>query len=221
MILAKADGTAWRIDRVAEKLALRAKLPGARVFDLAAESLRNAKMAGVSSMGRLVLALPASWCVNSPAPSTVFRRWVLPPEREVWASLIEVLDEPRTGPLEVESSDAVVAAIQALGPEAFGVEAISKVLALLVPESVPLMPPAARLFALGGPPAANAGAFVEMVNWFGKAVHEGRAELARWAHQHAEVRLSAAQVLDRLLWFDSEGYRHFPSVPLDTPPAPV
>jgi hypothetical protein len=218
MILAKADGTAWHIDRAAEKLALRAKLPGARVFDLAAESLRQVKTAGVSVMGRFVLALPASWCVNSPAPSTVFRRWVLPPEREVWASLIELLDEPRTGPLDVESSDAVVAGIQALGPEAFGVEAISKVLALLAPDAVPLMPSAARLFALGGSSAANAAAFVEMVNWFGSAVHEGRAELARWAHQHAEVPLSAAQVLDRLLWFDSEGYRHFPSVHRETPP---
>jgi hypothetical protein len=151
----------------------------------------------------------------------VLRRWVLPPEREVWASLIDVLDEPRAGPLDVESSDAVLAAIQALGPEAFGVEAISKVLALLVPDAVPLMPPAARLFALGGSSAANAGAFVEMVNWFGKAAHEGRAELARWAHQHSEVPLSAAQVLDRLLWFDSEGYRHFPGVQRETPPTPV
>lgn len=62
----------------AAKLSLRAKLPGARVFDLATESLRKARAAGMSILERLPLALPASWCVNSPAPSTVLRRWAPP-----------------------------------------------------------------------------------------------------------------------------------------------
>jgi hypothetical protein len=31
------------------------------------------------------------------------------------------------------------------------------------------------------------------------------------AKAHAEVPLSGAQALDRLLWFDSEGHRHFSS----------
>ena len=30
------------------------------------------------------------------------------------------------------------------------------------------------------------------------------------AASHEEVTLEGAQVLDRLLWFDSEGHRHFP-----------
>ena len=42
-----------------------------------------------------------------------------------------------------------MAGLRALGPEPFAVEAISKVLALLVPEAVPLMPPPARAFVLG------------------------------------------------------------------------
>jgi hypothetical protein len=211
MILAKADGTSWHVEAAPAKLTLRAKLPGARVFDLATESLRKARAAAIPAADRLALALPASWCVNSPAPSTVLRRWALPPQREVWLSLIEVLEEPRTGPLDAGSTDAIEAGLRALGPEAFATEAISKVLALLVPDAVPLMPAAARAFVLGESAAPDTLAFVPMVNWFAAAVEEGGAELAAMAKAHKEVPLSAAQALDRLLWFDSEGHRHFPA----------
>ncbi len=210
--ISKPDGTTWHLVEGAAKLSLRAKLPGARVFDLATESLRKARSAGLSILDRLPLALPASWCVNSPAPSTVHRRWALPPQSEVWLSLVEVLEEPMTGPLDPESTDALLAGIQVLGPEPFGVEAISKVLALLVPEAVPLMPPAARGFVLGESGPEDARAFVAMVEWFACAVREADTQLASWAQSHQEVPLSPAQVLDRLLWFDSEGHRHFPSI---------
>jgi hypothetical protein len=72
------------------------------------------------------------------------------------------------------------------------------------------MPPPARAFLLGQNAAQDGRAFVEIVSWFGAAVKEGGAELAAWAEAHMEVPLSAAQALDRLLWFDSEGHRHFP-----------
>jgi hypothetical protein len=212
MILSKPDGTKWHLEKAATKLTLRAKLPGARVFDLAADSLRKTRAAGIPVFDRLALALPASWCVNSPAPSTVLRRWALAPQREVWASLIDVLEEPRPGPLDSESGEAIVSGLRALGPEPFGVEAISKVLALLVPDVVPLMPPPARAFALGEGAAQDASAFVAMIDWFAAAAKEGGAELASWARSHEEVPLSPAQALDRLLWFDSEGHRHFPNL---------
>jgi hypothetical protein len=212
MIISKPDGTPWSLEGGAAKLTLRATLPGARVFDLATESLRKARAAGLSPLDRLPLALPASWCVNSPAPSTVLRRWALPPQREVWVSLIEVLEEPSAGALDSESREALLAALRVLGPEAYGVEAMSKVLALLVPEAVPLMPAPARAFVLGESAPPDAHAFVAMLEWFAAAVEEGKTELASWAAAHREVPLSAAQVLDRLLWFDSEGHRHFPSV---------
>jgi hypothetical protein len=210
MIVPKANGTEWRIEEAPAKLALRAKLPGARVFDLVTESLRQAKSAGVPALHRLPIALPASWCVNSPAPSTLLRRWALPPQREVWLSLVELLDEPRTGALDRESRDAILIALKALGNEAFLVEAVSKVLALIAPDAVPLMPPPARAFVLGACSPENAQEFVAMIDWFSEAVARGGAELAAWAKGHAEVPLSAAQALDRLLWFDSEGHRHFP-----------
>jgi hypothetical protein len=209
VIISKPDGTKWQVEQGTTKLSLRAKLPGARVFDLATESLRKARSAGLSILDRLPLALPSSWCVNSPAPSTVLRRWALPPQREVWLSLVEVLDEPLAGPLDRTSTEAILAGIRVLGPEPFGVEAISKVLALLVPEAVPLMPPLARTFVLGESGPQDAGAFVAILEWFAAAVKEGGTELASWARAHEEVPLSPAQVLDRLLWFDSEGHRHF------------
>jgi hypothetical protein len=210
MILTKADGAQWLIERPGEKLALRATLPGARVFDLATEALRKAKAAGVPAVDRLALALPASWCVNSPAPSTVLRRWALPPQREVWDALIEVYEDGGPGAPGSEEVDAILVGIRALGSEAFCVEAISKVLALLAPDAVPLMPPAARTFVLGGAAPDDGRAFVTMTEWFRTATKEGGEELAAWAQAHAEVPLSAAQALDRLLWFDSEGHKHFP-----------
>jgi hypothetical protein len=211
MIVAKPDGTQWRIEEAAAKLSMRARLPGARVFDLAASSLRTARAAGVTAIDRLPLALPAAWCVNSPAPSTVLRRWALPPQRDVWLLLVEVLEEPRVGPLEPASVDAVLVGLRALGAEPYAVEAISKVLALLVPDQVPLMPARAREFLLGSSAESDGRAFVAIVDWFADAVRSGRAELAAWANAHEEVPLSAAQVLDRLLWFDSEGHEHFRS----------
>jgi hypothetical protein len=123
--------------------------------------------------------------------------------------LVEVLEEPFLGPLDAESRKAMLAGIRVLGPEANGVEAISKVLALLVPDAVPLMPGPARKFVLGESAPEDATAFIAMIEWFGAAVQQG-TELDSWAAAHEEVPLTAAQVLDRLLWFDSEGHRHFP-----------
>lgn len=212
MILTRPDGTRWRIEGAAEKLRLRAGLPGARVFDLAAEGLRKARAAGVPTCDRLALALPASWCVNSPAPSTVLRRWALPPLSEVWEALVEVLEEPRCGPLDPESRDAVVTGLRALGSEPFMVEAASKVLALLVPGAVPLMPAPARAFVLGSADAGDPPSFVAMIDWFAGAAAEEEAALAACAAAHVEVVITGPQALDRLLWFDSEGHRHFPPV---------
>jgi hypothetical protein len=56
---------------------------------------------------------------------------------------------------------------------------------------------------------SDAGAFVTILDWFALAVAEALPDLKAWAESHREVRLSPAQVLDRLLWFDSEGSRHF------------
>jgi hypothetical protein len=193
----------WHIDDATRKLACRARLPGARVFDLAAASIRRAKDQGLPATDRLHLALPASWLVNSPAVSPVLRRWALPPQRDAWLALVGALESPSL------ERDAMLDAIRRLGDEAYAIEAISKVAALIVPDVVPLMPAPARAFVMGEAAGAGGAAFVAMVSWFSREAGANAAELEAIAKQHEEVPLSGAQVLDRLLWFDSEGYQHF------------
>jgi hypothetical protein len=208
MILATAAGTQWHIEDGAHKLSLRARLPGARLYDHVAESVRRAEAAGLSIADRLAIALPGSWCVNSPAPSTVLRRWVLSPQRDVWIALLELLEAARDG-LDEDSEQALFRGVAALGGEPYAVEAISKVAALVVPDVVPLMPPAAMAFVLGAGVRADERGFVAMVRWFLAAAAAVAGELSSLAAGHREAALLPAQVLDRLLWFDSEGFRHF------------
>jgi hypothetical protein len=205
----------WPLVRVDEKLRARARLPGARVFDLCAASLASAARAGLSADARLPLALPASWLVNSPAVSIVLRRWALPPACDVVLAIVRALDEGADALAGGELADEIAAYVGALGDEPYVVEALSKALALLAPGSVPLMPPAARAFVLGADPHAPSdgldgpAAFVAMARWFARAVQDNASALEGFARAYDEVPLTGPQVLDRLLWFDSEGYRHF------------
>jgi hypothetical protein len=207
------SGRLWELTDVNRKLAQRAKLPGARVYDLSANALRVAKERGLPDDVMLPLALSGSWLVNSPAQSTVFRRWALEPQRSVMLELLGLFHPPTLGPLEPSTADGLRVAVGSLGSEPTLVEALSKVLALLVPHAIPLMPPLAVAFVLGADTPADADAFVAMANWFGAAVEEHWDGLTAFAAEHAEVPLDAAQVLDRLLWFDSDGFKHFPAVP--------
>jgi hypothetical protein len=77
------------------------------------------------------------------------------------------------------------------------------------PSKVPLMPPAARAFVLGDAAPAGAASFGAMVDWFVDAVARWREPLAAIARDYAHASLEPAQVLDRALWFDSEGHRIF------------
>jgi hypothetical protein len=205
------SGTTWHVREAGKKLAYRARLPGARVFDLVAQSLRRAKESGVRAEDRFTLALPASWLVNSPAISKVLRRWALDPHREACLALVEVfergVDEWSADPTAAEGIRLCVAS---LGDEPYVTEALSKVLALVVPEAVPLMPARARAFILGEAAKDHPHAFGRIVDWFSRAVPSCAIELGRIAREHQEVALTPAGVLDRLLWFDSEGHTHFP-----------
>jgi hypothetical protein len=204
------SGVTWHIREAHKKLGLRAQLPGARVFDLVARSLRVAKASGVGEGDRLMMALPASWLVNSPAISRVLRRWALPPHRETCLALIDVLEG---GPAEwledPETDEAIRLGLASLGDEPYVTEALSKVLALLVPAAVPLMPGPARAFVLGDAAKDAPDAFGRIVHWFAGAAMEHAARLDAIASDHREVELTGAGVLDRLLWFDSEGHTHF------------
>jgi hypothetical protein len=206
MILKTPAGTEWHVRDPEKRLELRARLPGAFVYDQSAHSLRNSKARGTPVAERLPLAFAASWLVNNPASSRVLRRWSEPPQIDVWIALVGALE----GPLESGGEWAPVKAlVKRLGDEPTLIETVSKVLALLVPSAVPLMPEPARKFLLGEGAGSGVDAFATIGDWFVREARTHAAELDDWASRHEEAKLEAAQVLDRLLWFDSEGHRHF------------
>jgi hypothetical protein len=210
VLIKTPSGRLWELTDIHRKLSQRARLPGARVYDLSADALRLARSKGVPDETLYPLALPGSWLVNSPAQSVVLRRWALEPDRHVFLDLLGLFEPPKLGALEADVATALRDAVNALGKEPTLVEALSKVLALLLPHAIPLMPPLAVAFVLGPDVLCDADAFVAMTSWFGAAVEEHWDELSACAAAHTEVPLEAAQVLDRLLWFDSDGFKHFP-----------
>ncbi len=206
MLLKTPAGTEWQIRDAEKRLSLRARLPGAFVFDVSANCLRKAKARGAPALERIPLAFSGSWMVNSPANSKVMRRWSLPPQFDVWIALVGALE----GPLDDPGEWAPVKALLGhLGDEPFLIEAASKVLALLHPQVVPLMPEPARKFLLGDAAGSDPDAFVRIADWFVRTARAEAETLDEWAAGHEEVTLERAQVLDRLLWFDSEGYKNF------------
>jgi hypothetical protein len=128
------------------------------------------------------------------------RRWALAPG--AWLEILAALDSGWSP----SARALVVARVRGLSDEPYAIEAISKVLALLAPDFVPLMPAPARAFVLGDDAPADAESLARMIDWFAPAVAENRAELEAIGRAHA---YRPGQVLDRLLWFDSEGHRHF------------
>lgn len=214
----------WRVCAGEEKLALRASLPGAYGFDQAAHGFRRARAAG-APMGALVpAAMPASWMVNNKASSPVFQRWLTPPVAEAWEALADTLvgGAPQWQSLEPDLRDELVRVVGALCTAGQGAAAVSKVLALLVPETVPLMDDAAVWWALGAvprpdtadAPQAGAAVFAPMLDWFSAAQAAQPAALTALARAHHAAVLDGAQVLDRLLWFDSWGWRLFARMPV-------
>lgn len=213
-------GRALSLERAAEKLDLRAGLPGAFLFDQAAHALRRARPT-LALEARLDLALASSWLVNSPAPSPALRALATPPRREVLLGLVEAL-EALPDDLEEDATALtdIAAAVdhlsEALGARREqGAEALSKLLALLLPECVPLLPEPACRTLLGEPPSAQGARFTRALRVFRAATDAHYGELVAIAREHHAAVLDAAQVLDRVLWFDSEGHAHFP--PLSGP----
>jgi len=212
---------AWRIADPDAKLSWRAALPGASGYDLAVQVLRALGARGAEALDLLPLAMPASWMVNARASSRAFRRWRERPAREAWAVLLS-----RLGPMtsleewlalgaparaEVDESARVLAS----GEEGASLVAVTKVLALLRPQLVPLMDDAAIALARGtvavpesaDDPRAPASELVPMLDWFAESVLGAEGALVEIAVRHEAAVLDAAQVLDRLLWFDSWGHR--------------
>lgn len=209
---------AWRVASPGEKLEVRARLPGAFSYDQATHGFRVARARGVPAAELLPAAFATSWLVNARTPSPVFKAWLEPPRRDAWAAL---LDATSVGPhgwraLSEGDREAVFAVVSGLSSHETRIAAISKVLACLSPETVPLMDDHALVMALGpvvseptdaDHPVAGALHFVPMMDWFTRAVTDHESELVELARRHRAATLDAAQVLDRLLWFDSWGWR--------------
>ncbi len=206
-------GRTLTLTDAAQKLALRARLPGAHLFDRATHALRQARALGLPLDARLELALASSWLVNSPAPSSALRALAEPPRFGALQSLavaLGELDEVPSG----RAPDALEATVDLLAagwPDANGrgAEVLSKLLALVVPETVPLLPEPACRFLVGEPPSAAGARFVACLTVFRRATLALESGLIAVAREHKAAVLEPAQVLDRLLWFDSEGFRHF------------
>jgi hypothetical protein len=209
-----------------EKLAYRASLPGAFGFDQATHAMR-AMLAMRSNEGAdrdgaidlLSLALPTSWMVNAKATSRAFQTWLAPKMRDAWECALDGLAGSVDDWIALEDADrhTIVRAIDALATadESASLAAATKVLAILRPQLVPLMDDAAIAFALGSidfpetadAPRATSSSFANMLDWFAREALRNEDALIQIATQHDAAVLDAAQVLDRLLWFESWGYR--------------
>jgi hypothetical protein len=207
----------WFIALAEQKLAWRATLPGAFTFDQAAHSFRCARAAGLTLSQLLPGALAASWLVNNRVASTTFQKWLHAPLRERWDELLLLLEGGPDTWLARSAEDRarVAACAEALCVDGHGVAGLSRVAAALVPETVPLMDDAALWFAgeWVGPvdsadkPQAGSQHLLPMLDWFCRTALDVEPALIEIARSHHEAVLDAPQVLDRLVWFESWGYR--------------
>jgi len=217
MLQITRPGGVWRIGFAHAKLAARGALPGAYGYDLAVHALRRARVAGVPAGALVSAAMPVSWMVNSGTTSRIFQRWLSPPLAPLWAELSARLEGgtlrwPTLPAAEREAVARDAATLAGVGTLA----GMSKVLAALHPETVPLMDDAALWYAKDAVPRpASADAplagpelFVPMLDWFAESVEAARDPLTDLARHYSTAPLDAAQVLDRLVWFESWGYRH-------------
>ena len=219
MLRRTATGTEpFDIDDPEEKLAYRASLPGASGYDAAVSSLRALPRGGHDELALLPLVLPTSWMVNATATSRTFRAWREPAGQQAFGAILTLLPAGMSledwQELPETERVAVVAFVRALAETPGGsLAAVTKVLALLRPQLVPLMDDAALAFALGtverpetaDAPKADAAHFAPMLDWLAtQHAREARA-LQALAKSHEPAVLDSVQVLDRLLWVVSWG----------------
>jgi hypothetical protein len=219
-IVVRRAGDEHEISQPEEKLRARGALPGAHVYDQATHAMRVLQAGGADAAVLLPVAFSGSWLVNARASSRAFRAWLAPDALLEWARVLDTTEN--IGPdgwlaLGAEAKEACSVAIERLASvgNAASLAAVSKVLALLRPQIAPLMDDAAIAFALGtiaepetaDDPKAPASCFVPMMDWFAREVGANEPALVALAAGHRSATLDAAQVLDRLLWVESWGYR--------------
>lgn len=203
-----------------EALSRRGQLPGAFGYDRAAHLFRTLQAEGSDAVDLLPAAFPTSWMVNAKATSRTFVHWTV--AEPTWIELFSILrfdlSTDEWAALPEADRKAVDAAVTTLsGVPGATLCAVTKVLALLRPQLVPLMDDAAIAFALGAvpepttadAPAAGPEHFLPMMDWFAAEAKRSDAALVELARGHTLAVLDAPQVLDRLLWLASWGHRLF------------
>lgn len=207
---------AWPIVLPEIKLRLRARLPGAFSFDAAARGLRAARAAGVPAEQLLAAAMAGSWLVNSAIRSPVMQKWLTPAYRKPWEIVIAGLEgDALSDPPNLETRANVEQALEAIVKAGAPVGAVTKVLSLIVTEPIPLMPDAAVAHVLRAVPiptepdaqTAPVKVFFPMIDRVRASTKKHLALLSGFAHVDPSLR--PGDVMDRLLWFDSIGYRNF------------
>jgi hypothetical protein len=216
------DAPTFVLKHAETKLRRRGGLPGAFGYDLAADAFRHAIARGVPPQRLLAAAMPASWMVNNRAASTVFQKWLCPPHVERWERVLMCVSPGYAawGDVDDEARSALSTDVEALCIDGHGVAALSKVLALLAPQTVPLMDDSAVSFLIGGvpmpaddrTPTAGPEHFVPMLDAFAAAVLSVEGALVELARGYDLAPLDAPQVLDRVLWYDSFGHRHWGAI---------
>ncbi len=227
LILDRAAGP-WHLGMARSKLQIRGRLPGAFGFDLAADTYRAARRA-LPAADLVRLALPGSWMVNNKTISVVFQQWLQPGARDTWARVVDLLGGDSQTWLartasersELQQRLTLLADIEKAArglpdqPVPGAACGLSKVLALLCPDTVPLMDDAALWFALdvvprpdsADTPSATIAEFIPMLDWFARAVQSCAPQLQELAADYTLAPMSPAQILDRLLWFETWGFR--------------
>jgi hypothetical protein len=205
----------------AEALSRRGQLPGAFGYDRAAHLFRTLQAEGSDAVDLLPAAFPTSWMVNAKATSRTFVHWTV--AEPTWIELLSLLrfdlSTDEWAAMGEADRKAVGAAVTVLsGVPGATLCAVTKVLALLRPQLVPLMDDAAIWFARDAVPqpttadAPSAGPehFLPMMDWFAEEAKRSDAALIELARTHTLAVLDAPQVLDRLLWWASWGHGLFP-----------
>lgn len=209
----------WQCSFSLEKLLMRGQLAGASLYDKTTDALRQARQAGVPALTLLPAATGSSWMVNNTVTSALFQQWLHPSKLAHWESLLALLEGTNDNYLQRkdELREPLSQTLQALWLPQAGAAGLSKVLALLCPDVVPLMDDAALWYALDrvSYPAnaqvitSKTNDFIDMLDWFATQAHTQQETLTLLATAYPLCQLSPAQVLDRLLWFESWGYHLF------------
>jgi hypothetical protein len=204
---------------IAEPLAalrFRGQLPGAFGFDHAAFVVSEQVRAGTHPLDLLPLVFPTSWMVNSRASSQTFQMWMVPDALEKWETIIDPLHAPGASwaTLGADVQNNIANAVAALASVRGGsLSAVTKVLALLLCDAIPIMADAEVAMITGAMAAptegdtttADVSLFANVMHWYSQHVPILAKDLQALAAQHPLAPLTALQTLDRLIWYASWG----------------